>query len=128
MSDAARGVRVYGEGRRERHAGREVGRMERETRGEIEPHDTRPEIMRAAAEGRLQREDVPPATTFEFESPLRPEQVTVGRLEKEMGETPDLTVAPANRDDKPDQAMTQDEREAQGMAEEDRDYGSLGRR
>ena len=102
--------------------------MERETRGEIEPHDTRPEIMRAAAEGRLRREDVPPNTVFEFETPLRPEQVTLGPLEKEMGETAAQAVVPPNPGGEPDDALSADEREAKGMIDEDRDYGSIGRR
>jgi hypothetical protein len=64
----------------------------------------------------------------QYETPLRPEQTTIGRLERELGETPAISTTMDPPGTLLSDGKSFEERESHGIIDESRHTSSLGRR
>lgn len=89
-------------------------------------HDSSIHHETAGAKGSASSTGMP--RTAGFETPLRDERVTVGRLEREMGETAALAAPAEQPGTLLSDGLSVDEREEHGIIDESRHTGSLGSR
>lgn len=86
------------------------------------------ELHREAAGAKGSASSTGMVETAGYDTPMRDERVTVGRLEREMGETPALAEPVEQPGNLIADGLSPDEREQRGIIDESRHTSSLGSR